>query len=123
MQDFQQLRVWQAALRLTVAIYRATRQFPAEERYGLAAQLRSSAESIGANIAEGCGRGSTADLRRFLHIALGSASEVRHHLIAARAIGYLPGPEGEELSRNADQVARMLNALIARLSPAARRMS
>ena len=56
MQDFRKLRVWHAARKLTVAVYALTRKLPAEERYGLAAQMRSAVTSIGANIAEEIGR-------------------------------------------------------------------
>jgi four helix bundle protein len=76
MQDFRQLKVWQKAHRFVLHVYEATQKFPAEERFGLTSQIRRAAVSIPANIAEGAVRSSDADFGRFLHIALGSASEV-----------------------------------------------
>lgn len=89
MKDFRDLVVWQKAHDVALRVYQFTRPFPTEERYGLTAQLRRSASSIGANIAEGCGRGSDADFRRFLHIAMGSASELEYHLLLSRDLHYL----------------------------------
>ena len=78
MQDFRKLAVWRKAHELTLAVYASTARFPRDEIYGLTSQLRLPASSVPANIAEGCGRGSNADLARFLQIALGSASEVEY---------------------------------------------
>jgi four helix bundle protein len=76
MQDFKSLKVWQAAHRLTLEIYGATRSFPREEQYGITSQIRKCASSIPANIAEGCGREGKRDFARFLDIAGGSANEL-----------------------------------------------
>ena len=75
MQDFRELKVWQKAHELTLAVYRATQSFPRDELYGLTSQLRRSASSIPANLAEGRCRRSDRDFGRFVGIALGSASE------------------------------------------------
>jgi len=81
MQNFRELRVWQTAHELTLTAYQVTRGFPQAELYGLTSQIRRSAASICANIAEGCGRGSRRDFARLLQIARGSASELEYHLI------------------------------------------
>src|SRR5215218_10090217 len=115
MGDFRRLRVWRAAHRLTISIYRATERFPSAERFGLASQLRRSAASIGANLAEGCGRGSDADASRCFQIAFGSACEVLNHTVLARDLG-LVGPEQyDEIERQAEPVRRMLFRLVAGL--------
>jgi four helix bundle protein len=76
MQDFRKLEVWQLAHKLTLAIYRLTKAFPSEERFGLTDQMRRAAVSIEANLAEGTGRGGDADFARFVQIAFGSACEL-----------------------------------------------
>jgi four helix bundle protein len=84
MKSFKELQVWQKAHGLTLAVYGTTRTFPREELFGLTSQMRRSAASIGANIAEGCGRRSDGEMRRFLQIARGSAAEIEYHLPLAR---------------------------------------
>ena len=115
MQDFRNLRVWQAAHRLTLSVYRVTSTFPSHERYGLVSQLRRAAASIGANIAEGCGRSSDADARRCLHVALGSACEVLNHALLARDLGLLDEASFIMLESELLPVRRMLVRLIERL--------
>ncbi len=83
-EDFKKLKVWGKAHELTLAVYMITRGFPREEVYGLSNQMRRAAASIGANIAEGCGRGSDAELKRFVQIARASANELEYHLLLAR---------------------------------------
>ena len=74
--SFKDLKVWKKGHELTLWIYRATKSFPKDEMYGMTSQLRRAAASIPANIAEGCVRGSSAEFRHFLLVALGSASEL-----------------------------------------------
>ncbi|MCZ6445408.1 MAG: four helix bundle protein [Planctomycetota bacterium] len=76
MQDFRNLEVWQRAYALALDVYRASRHFPREEIYSLTSQVRRCSISIPSNIAEGCGRQTDADFKRFLHIAMGSAAEL-----------------------------------------------
>jgi four helix bundle protein len=89
MEDFKNLRVWAKAHELTLSVYQRTRDFPKEEMYGLTSQMRRSAASVGANIAEGCGRRSDGEMRRFLQIARGSASELEYHLLLAKDLRFL----------------------------------
>jgi four helix bundle protein len=79
MKDFRELKVWQKAHQLTLAIYQNTNAFPREELYGLTSQLRRSSSSVAANLAEGCGRSGDAELARFCSIAMGSATELEYH--------------------------------------------
>ena len=78
MKDFRELKVWDKAHRVALSVYRATKDFPAQEQYGLTSQIRRAAVSIPTNIAEGCGRNGDAEFARFLDIALGSASELEY---------------------------------------------
>ncbi len=111
MQDFRNLQVWGKAHHLTLAVYAATVSFPKHETYGLASQLRRACSSIPANIAEGCGRNGKAELRRFLEIAMGSASEVEYHLLLSRDLSYLDYQKHAELDESVKEIKRMLASL------------
>ncbi len=113
---FQDLRVWERAYELTLSVYRVTRSFPKDEKYGLTSQLRRAASSVGANIAEGCGRRSDPEMRRFLQIARGSANEVEYHLLLARDLQFLTEDAFKELEAMVLEVQRMLAAFVQRLS-------
>ena len=117
MEDFKDLRVWGKAYELTLSVYKKTYGFPKEEMYGLTSQLRRATSSIGANIAEGCGRRSDPEMRRFLQIARGSANEVEYHLLLARDLRFLPVEDFKELENRVLEIQRMLASLVQRLSP------
>ena len=112
MRDFRELKVWEKGHLLTLAAYRATRAFPKDEVYGLTGQIRRSASSIPANIAEGCSRNGHAELARSLQIAMGSASELEYHLILSRDLGYLTSEEHKQLNEDTTEVKRMLTSFI-----------
>ncbi|MEQ8674826.1 MAG: four helix bundle protein [Aggregatilineales bacterium] len=112
MQDFKTLVVWQKAHQLVLDVYRASRQFPADELYGLTSQIRRSSSSIPTNIAEGCGRGSNADLRRFLQIAMGSAFELEYQILLAYDLEYLDKMLFDKLSEQTIEVKKMLTGFI-----------
>ncbi|RME35692.1 MAG: four helix bundle protein [Gammaproteobacteria bacterium] len=116
MQNFQDLVVWHKAHELALAIYRTTSDFPPDELYNLTSQLRRAALSIPSNIAEGCGRDGRTELRRFLRIATGSASEVEYQLLLARDLSYLDEFQWNILSARVAEVRRMLTALIRKLT-------
>ena len=97
MKNFRDLTVWDTAHQLTLATYRHTIGFPPEERYGLVSQIRRSAASIPANIAEGCGRRGNSEFHRFLTIAMGSASELEYHFLLAKDFDYVK-PDVYEVS-------------------------
>jgi four helix bundle protein len=90
MKDFRQLKVWERSHHLTLKVYVHTRNFPKDELYGLTAQMRRAAASIGANIAEGCGRRGDAELGRFLQIAMGSACELEYTFCWRAILGSSP---------------------------------
>ncbi len=115
MKDFRKQKVWEKSHRLTLDIYRVTKDFPREELYGLTTQIRRSCASIPANIAEGCGRKGDAEFARFLQIALGSASELEYHLLLARDLGILKDIDHERLSRETTEVKQMLTSFIKKL--------
>jgi len=115
MQDFRRLKVWERAHQLVLAVYKNTASFPTEERYGLTSQLRRSAASIPANLAEGCGRGGDADFKRFVQIAMGSACELEYHLLLACDLKLLKDGNYEDLSREVIGTKRMLASLLVKL--------
>lgn len=112
MKDFRNLEVWERAHALTLSVYKTTVYFPAEERFGLTSQMRRCSASIGANIAEGCGKGGNPEFQRFLQIASGSASEIEYHLPLANDLGYLSESAHRELMQQLTPLRRMLTSLI-----------
>jgi four helix bundle protein len=109
--NHKQLRVWCAARDLAVATYEATSRFPTVERFGLTSQMRRAAVSVAANLAEGAGRGSAAELKRFVRIASGSASEYETHVIVAEQVGLLQPEPARTLTDAIVSVKRMLYRL------------
>ncbi len=92
-ESYRDLRVWQEAMSLAEACYRLARSFPRDEMFGLTSQIRRSAASIAANVAEGHGRESTPAFIQYLRIAQGSLKELKTHLILAERVGVSPGSE------------------------------
>jgi len=107
--------VWEKAHLLTLDIYRSSRTFPRDEVYGLTSQMRRASASIGANIAEGSCRKGDPEFGRFLHIAMGSASELEYHLLLAHDLEILRSPDYQRLSEQVVEVKRMLAVLLQKL--------
>jgi four helix bundle protein len=115
-ESYRDLEVWQLAMEIVVEIYRVTRVFPAEEKFGLIAQLRRGAVSIPSNIAEGRGRLGAAEFRRFVSIARGSVAEVETQIGVAVALGFTDANEIAPLSAKLDRLSKMLFSLYRSLS-------
>lgn len=115
MQDYRKLKVWKRGHEVTLAIYSVTRDFPKEEFYGLVSQMRRAAKSIPANIAEGSGRNSSAELNRFVTIASGSAFELDYYLLLARDLEFISTERYDNLHNQLTELKRMLNAFIQKL--------
>ncbi len=112
MGNFQHLVAWQMAYRLVLDIYRETAGFPYEERFGLTSQLRRGAISVASNLAEGTGRGTQNELRRFASIARGAVHELACQLMVARDLGFLSSQEATHLLSSADRIGRLLSGII-----------
>ncbi len=112
MRNYKNILAWQKADDLTVALYEVSRSFPKEEAYSLTSQLRRSAYSIPANIAEGASRNSRKDYLHFLYIARGSASEVAYFIHLSQRLSYLKDDAHVRLSLQADEVSKVLTGLI-----------
>ena len=111
MRNYRDLQVREKAHALTLAVYKKTRGFPVEERFGLTNQIRRACASIPANLAEGCGRRSDREMARFIQIAMGSGAELSYHLLLARDLGFLRPADYVELDSELDRVMRMLSSL------------
>ena len=109
------LRVWNAAVDLTVSCYSTTQSFPQSEMYGLTSQIRRAASSLPANIAEGYGRETRANFIQFLRVAQGSLKELETHLIVSERFGLLDHQALTDLLSAADEIGGMLYLLIRRL--------
>ncbi|MBI1881222.1 MAG: four helix bundle protein [Chloroflexi bacterium] len=108
--NFQELEVWQKAHQLVLAVYRVTKTFPAEEKYGLVSQMRRAAVSIPANIAEGFKRHGRADKVRFYNTGETSLEELKYYFILSKDLEYLANLE--QLMADAETVSRLLYRLI-----------
>lgn len=100
---------------IAVDCYTATRTFPNSEAYGLTSQIRRSASSIAANIAEGYGRENRGSFIQFLRVAQGSLKEVETHLILSGRVGLLQSNEVERILGRAEELGKMLRAMIRNL--------
>ena len=107
MNRFEELKIWNEATGLAVDIYSMTKKFPKDEIYGITQQIRRSAVSVPSNIAEGAGRRTKPDFRRFLSYASGSAFELKTQLIIAEKIGYVNLKEVKPIIDKIEFIQRM----------------
>src|SRR5436190_967215 len=123
--SYRDLRVWQRAMDLTEAVYRATERFPVTERYGLVAQLRRAAVSVASNIAEGHAR-SRGDYIRFLVMSAGSLTEIETQLFVSQRLRFIAAASANALLDHCAELGRMLSTLRRRVAvrraPSAMRM-
>jgi four helix bundle protein len=119
MRNYRELKVWEKAHAFALRVYSLTQNFPRTEIYGLTNQIRRACVSIPSNIVEGCGRTGNPDFARFLDISLGSANEVDYQLLLAKDLAYLKDPEYESLSREVEEIQKMLTTFILKLRPPA----
>ena len=112
MKTHKDLTVWQKSIDFVTLIYEITSKFPPEEKFGLSNQLRRASVSIPSNIAEGAARKGRTELRQFLHIALGSASEIETQLIIARNLNFINNELYSKLNNEIIEIRKMLNGLI-----------
>ncbi|MEM9953787.1 MAG: four helix bundle protein [Chloroflexota bacterium] len=116
MQDFRKLQIWQLSHELTLKLYKVVSSFPDSEKYNLTSQIKRSASSIPANIAEGCGRKTNGELEHFLYIAMGSASELEYHLLLSKDLGIIDTNLHSELENDIIILRKKMNVFIQRVS-------
>ena len=109
--SYQDLSVWQKAMDLTEATYKATMHFPKSETYGLTSQLRRASVSVASNIAEGSAKRSTREFIRFINIASGSVAELQTQTILSYRLGYLDELSYVRQINAIDEIGRMLHGL------------
>ena len=112
LKNYRDLKVWQKSYRLCLDLYRITKKFSKEERFGLTSQIRRAAVSIPSNIAEGYGRKTTADYLRSLYIAYGSVCELETQVLLSGDLNYVNKQNLRALKDDTEEVERMLKALI-----------
>lgn len=121
--SFEDLEVWRKAHELTLLIYRLTRAFPPDERFGLISQLRRASSSVAANIAEDYGRRTTKELLRSLRIANGEAEETRYFSLLSKDLSYMNQQEFDTVNPLCRSVSQLLSALGRSLQASAARVS
>jgi len=113
--SYRELIVWRKSHTFLCDVYRATTEFPRDERFGITDQLRRASVSIPSNIAEGHGRSSRAEFLHFLSIARGSANEVETLLLASQSLGFGNRQTSEQLLSEINEIRRMLARMHSRL--------
>jgi four helix bundle protein len=105
---FQDLRVWQAAYKLSIKVYGSTTSFPKHEQYGLSSQMQRASVSVCSNIAEGFGRRSIKEKDQFYSMANGSLTELENQILIAKGIGYIKSEDFTNLYNHCEEVHKML---------------
>jgi len=113
--DHRKLRVFQAADALAIEVYRVSEEFPANERFGLQAQLRRAALSVATNIVEGSARRTTREYVNFLNVANGSSTEAGYLVDVAGRLGLIPSETAAALGERYGAVTQGLRRMIATL--------
>jgi four helix bundle protein len=113
---YRKLDLWLKSIELTMTVYSSTAYFPKGELYGLSSQMRRAAVSIPSNVAEGQGRSSDRDNRRFVLQARGSLYELETQLFLAAKLGYLNSDDEVALTKQIEKVGQLLNGLLRSLN-------
>ena len=114
--NYRELVVWQKAMDLAAEVYRIVKLLPKEELYALSDQMRRAAVSVPSNIAEGQARNSTKEFINFLSMAKGSNAELQTQCLICERLSYIPEEELQKALSLSDEVGKMLNALISKLT-------
>jgi four helix bundle protein len=112
LKNYKELKVWQKSYALCINVYKATRAFPNEEKFGLTSQIRRAVVSVVSNIAEGYGRKTTADYVRSLYISYGSLCELETQIMLAGDLNYMANGANLDLKSDIAETERMLKSLI-----------
>ena len=117
MSGYKTMQVYQRGYAAAKSVYRMTEKYPKDEAYGITDQMRRASVSIALNVAEGYAKKeSQQEFKRFLMMAIGSANEMSVLLDFSKEFGYIDAETHEKASREYDEISRMLNVLIQRIS-------
>jgi four helix bundle protein len=116
MHQYKNLIVWQKAVKFSIKLYRITKEFPEQEKFGLISQIRRAGVSIPSNIAEGSKRSTKKDFRSFLVIASGSGAELETQLYISKELQYISEKEYNTLIIELDEVMKILTVFIKKLN-------
>jgi len=108
MHNFRELKIWQRSMDFVVEVYKITKEFPSEEKFGLISQQRRSAVSIPSNISEGAGRGTNPQFKHFLEISMGSCNELITQLELSNRLGFISVEQKDKLIDEATQIYKMI---------------
>jgi four helix bundle protein len=108
---YSALQVWQQAHQLVLLVFRLTETFPKSDQFGIVSQVRRSASSVAANIAEGFGRGTTKEFLRSLQIARGELEETRYFMLLSFDLGKISKEDFARISAGCNSTGRLINAL------------
>jgi len=112
---FEKYEIYHLAVDLSVDIYKLTKEWPSDEKFGMISQIRRAVTSVGANIAEGTSRFSEKEKARFIEISYGSLMEVAHFLYTAKRLEIIKEEELEERKAIIGKLANKINAFHKRL--------
>lgn len=115
MKNFKDLLIWQKSIELVTFVYKTTKYFPDEEKYGLTNQMRRSAVSVPSNIAEGHMRSTNKDFRQFISIARGSLAELETQSVISYELKYVKDDIYKELTKKIEEITRMLSSFYSKL--------
>ncbi len=113
--NYNDLEVWKKSMELVTVVYKITKQFPADERYGLIDQMRRAAVSVPSNIAEGHARRTKVDFARFLRMSLGSCTELETQTMIACNLDYVSKSEADQILDQSLLIRKMISKLITTL--------
>ena len=110
--SYKELEIYKRSYNLALRLHEITKKYPEEERYDLTSQIRRCSKSVPTNIAEGYGRRSKEEFKRFLKISLGSCNELQVHLDFSKDLKYIEKEMYEYLSNENNEIGKMMNATI-----------
>ena len=115
MNRYKNLEIWKRSMKQAVDIYKVTEDYPIEEKYGLVSQMRRSSIAVSSNIAEGAGRRSNKDFKRYLDIAYGSLYELETQILISERLDYIDKKRSDELCDETTQIQKMIYSFSTKL--------